>query len=160
MTDIWSGNPDNLPPESTPFEYNGNEYMWISCPCGCGHPLAFEKSGRGSFEMTVRLRGNDQGESQGTFLVKLGKTEELIGTCGDGLALAELISRTVEKILKEYGNRDALDEFLKSKNIPRGLMLTALKKSSQSYLEAITDFLLEETVAHTPSAREERYREN
>lgn len=91
---LWDGNPSELPEMGKPFIYNGEQYVWERCLCGCEKPLGFlgnEVEDR-DFEMTVRLRGKDQGDPLASVLVKLGKMEEMIQTKGNPHAIGKVLN--------------------------------------------------------------------
>lgn len=93
---VWDGDYNNLPPKE--FSFNGQAYTWELCDCGCERPLGY-KNGEHDFEMTVRLRGNNQGDPMATVLVKLGKMEELIAAGREHMSVATLLDKTLFELL-------------------------------------------------------------
>ncbi len=73
---VWTGDTNNLPPAGEKFIYKDVEYIWKPCTCKeqCLRPKAY-KGGEMDLEMTIRLRGTNQGVPLLTVLVKLGKME-------------------------------------------------------------------------------------
>lgn len=127
---VWDGNANNLPPMEEPFIYNGKMYAWSPCPCeepNCKRPTVVTE-GQTNFEMTVRLRGLNQGDPVANVLCKMGFMEQLIevGNCGG--SIPDLFN-TMLSTLPVRPFRDPffkIEEFLTSKGSSFGEMKAAL----------------------------------
>lgn len=93
---VWDGDPEKLPEKGKKFIYKGQKYIWKSCKCGCGRPQAF-KNGSKSRELTIRLRGVNQGDQMEDVITKFGMMEELITTEGDLAKILHLFEICLDK---------------------------------------------------------------
>lgn len=119
MANEWNGDTKNKPQKNQVFTFKGQTYKWQDCPCGCGHAHATDTTGeRFSFEMTTRLRGENQGHPLANVLLKLVGMEKLVETNGDGDAAMELLYRTLSEIKANSGNnRGKSWAYLRSKGV-------------------------------------------
>ena len=134
MTDLflWDGNPSELPEVGEPFIYNGKKYVWEMCTCGCEKPLGFlaNEVENHDFEMTVRLRGQEQGHPLLSVLVKLGKMEEVIRTHGNPHAIGKILNDYLRKIgVGSPGDFDKNVEHFASKGISIEELYLALNQA-------------------------------
>lgn len=107
---VWEGDYKNRP--ANLFSFKGEEYTWELCDCGCKRPLAY-KNGDFNFELTIRLRGTDQGDYMATVLVKLGKMEELVAAGRDHESVGNLLEKTLMELLPLPGASNFDEELAK-----------------------------------------------
>ncbi len=84
MTQKWNGDSSALPTKDLPFEYGGNTYRWIDCPCECGRPAVFTLAGDYDQPMTTRIRGLNQGAPFENVIVKFIGMDEFVNRIESG----------------------------------------------------------------------------
>jgi hypothetical protein len=146
---VWDGNWEILPLEGEEFIYNGKVYTWQKCKCSnaeCKRPIAYRKNNRVDRDVTIRLRGANQGLNIFDVIVKLGKMEELIKCGGAANKIADIfISATREIFTNTTGDKKAVKEYLQSKNITTkemgeaALELTLLL--TEDFIHSVVNFI-------------------
>lgn len=71
----WDGKLENLPALGTMFLYKEKRYRLEICDCGCGKVSAIDLAEEDfDLPMTIRVRGDKQGNPLTQLLITLGKT--------------------------------------------------------------------------------------
>jgi len=115
----WDGDSNNIPEEGKLFEYEGKTWIWGICSCGrCGLPEVSE-AGKATpnTEMTVRIRGTNQGHPTADFIMKSGAVtmDEFAKSFAAG-ALIQLYRKARQEWMNHRSNEE---QWLSERGITR-----------------------------------------